>query len=187
MNALITWETNRAASGQVFYSPTLLGSVYNPLLSNFGYSQESFRFNTPKTKHHMILRDLTPGVAYKYKIRSVAGEYVAVGGDYTMNIPTSVPVIALVLPNGQLAQLGGGTVAGASVSTPLQNTTPASATYLTPSSYTPAPRQPYVPPAPAPTPEPEPVPAPTPTPAANENTSTEGSGGLFGKIKSIFW
>lgn len=187
INALVSWETNRGASGQVFYSPTILGSLYNPLLPNFGYAQQSFRFNTPKTTHHMILRDLTPGLQYSYKIRATSDDLTALGGDYTFTVPLSVATVAIVLPNGQLAQLGGAPqVAGATVSVVVP---PPIAPIAAPVS---PPRQVFTPPAPAPqpTPAPEPVPepepAPEPAPQAAPVPEPEAKVGLFGRVMNLF-
>lgn len=186
LNALITWETSKPASGQVMYSRADVPTTYSPLARNFGYENLSFRFNTPKTKHYMILRNITPGTAYNYKIRSTNGDKLALQGDYNFTAPVSVQGIGIVLPNGTIAQLGGGSrVAGAMTSRPIPTTpTPAPAPATLGSTYTAPAKQSLAKTNSDPAPAPEPEPTPTPAVQSNNNST---DGGFFGGVtKKVF-
>ena len=172
VSALVTWETNKPATGQVFYSPQSLGSVYNPSLPNFGYQTASFKFNTPKTKHYMILRNLIPGVTYDYKVRSTRGSSLGLGGNYVMQVPSVVNTLTLSLPNGTTM------VAGASISTPSASA-PTQPVVPTPAPAT-VPPLPPTPPAPAPDPE------PTPEQSASSGSSSGGGGFMSGVVGKVF-
>lgn len=176
INALLTWETSKPATGQIFYSEESYASLYNPLLTTFGYQYVSFRFETPKTKHYMILRNLNPGTKYEYKIRSTRGTLLAVRGDFYFTVPYGVSGIALVLPDGRVAGLSTSAPTPTPVSTPVAPA-PTAAPTPTPVVKTPVS-----------TPESDPVPEPsTPEPQASGSTGSSGAiGGFVNKVFGFF-
>lgn len=167
--ALIAWETSKPAVSQIFYSREGYGLPYNKNLPNYGSENASLKLPEPKTRHAMILFGLDAGTTYNYRIHAEAGEYEALGGDYTFTIPAVVTSLTLAFPLFPTSQ-----VAGAAVTTPTTppapNATP-QPTNITPTVTTPVPK-PEPKPAPAPAPQPEPEPKAEPG---------NNSGGFFKK------
>ena len=156
--ALITWETSKPALSQIFYSRDGYELPYNENLPNYGSEYASLMFDEPNTRHAMILFGLDAGTTYNYRIRAEAGEYEAVGGDYTFTIPAVVASLTLAFPLFPTAQ-----VAGANTEQPA----PAPYTPVTPSTYS-------APPTTTPTPKPEPQPTPEPAPQPEPQPESEG-------------
>lgn len=89
-NALeIVWETNRPASSYVVFGP-VSGGPYslNLTLPNFGYPSATAEDLTPRTRHRVLLTNLSPGA---YEARAVSRE---LGAPSTVSRPVVGVVFA---------------------------------------------------------------------------------------------
>ena len=92
--AVVAWDTNLPADGQLFWSEKSKASAYNPLVPNLGYQNASLYFPFPRTQHFLFMGNLRPGTEYTYRIRSSGRGLSSTGGDYTFSIPGVSPIAA---------------------------------------------------------------------------------------------
>jgi IPT/TIG domain/Purple acid Phosphatase, N-terminal domain/Fibronectin type III domain len=83
-SAVVTWQTNKASDGQVFYGPTT------------GYGMSTLLDSMESVSHSQTLMNLLPETTYHFRVKSRdAGGSVAQSADLTFVTPSEVLISAL--------------------------------------------------------------------------------------------